>query len=128
MSAPLSSPRQLTSRTLERPAPQEVRVADLRFTLPETESFLNGVSGLDLSACDVEALGQRTDGWVAALQLAAQSLQGREQPSTFISRFAGTSSTTSLTRRSPTWTVTFGNSCSARATSGPGSRRLERRI
>jgi len=67
----------------------EVRVADLRFTLPETESFLNDVSGLDLSAGDVEALGQRTEGWVAALQLAALSLQGRDQPSTFISRFAG---------------------------------------
>lgn len=67
----------------------EVRAADLRFTLPETESFLNGVSGLDLSADDVEALGQRTEGWVAALQLAALSLQGRDQPSTFISRFAG---------------------------------------
>ena len=67
----------------------EVRVADLRFTLAETESFLNDVSGLNLSGSDIEALGQRTEGWVAALQLAALSLKGRVEPSAFISRFAG---------------------------------------
>jgi LuxR family maltose regulon positive regulatory protein len=67
----------------------EVRVADLRFTLAETELFLNEVSGLNLSGSDIEALGQRTEGWVAALQLAALSLKGRDEPSAFISRFAG---------------------------------------
>ena len=67
----------------------EVRAADLRFTFEETLSFLNGVSGLGLSLSDVEALGQRTEGWVAALQLAALSLEGRDEPSDFIARFAG---------------------------------------
>lgn len=67
----------------------EVRAADLRFTLGETEAFLNDVSGLSLSAGDIQALGQRTEGWVAALQLAVLSLQGHEDPSAFISRFAG---------------------------------------
>jgi LuxR family maltose regulon positive regulatory protein len=69
----------------------EVRVADLRFTPEETHSFLNGISGLNLSGSDVETLGQRTEGWVAALQLAALSLQGRDgnEPGEFISRFAG---------------------------------------
>ena len=67
----------------------EVRVADLRFTPDETETFLNGVSGLSLSAPDLEALGQYTEGWVAALQLAALSLQGHDEPGDFISRFAG---------------------------------------
>ena len=67
----------------------EVRVADLRFTATETEAFLNGVNGLNLSAPEAEALGQRTEGWVAALQLAALSLQGHEEPGDFISRFAG---------------------------------------
>ena len=38
---------------------------------------------------DVEALGERTEGWVAALQLAALSLEGRDDPSDFIARFAG---------------------------------------
>ncbi len=67
----------------------EVRVADLRFTLAETEMFLNDVSDLNLSGSDIEALGQRTEGWVAALQLAALSLRDRDEPSAFISRFAG---------------------------------------
>jgi LuxR family maltose regulon positive regulatory protein len=69
----------------------EVRVADLRFTLEETHAFLNGISGLNLSGPDVEALEKRTEGWVAALQLAALSLQGRDgnEPGDFISRFAG---------------------------------------
>lgn len=67
----------------------EIRVADLRFTLAETELFLNDVSGLNLSRSDIEALGQRTEGWVAALQLAALSLQDRDEPSAFISHFAG---------------------------------------
>ena len=69
----------------------EVRVADLRFTPEETRTFLNGISGLNLSGPDIETLGQRTEGWVAALQLAALSLQGRtgDEPADFISRFAG---------------------------------------
>ena len=37
----------------------------------------------------VEALEGRTEGWIAALQLAALSLQGREDVSSFIARFAG---------------------------------------
>jgi hypothetical protein len=34
--------------------------------------------GLEISATDVAALEQRTEGWIAGLQLAALSLQGRE--------------------------------------------------
>ena len=67
----------------------EIRAVDLRFTAEETVSFLNGVSGLGLSGENVELLGHRTEGWIAALQLAALSLKGREDPSGFISRFAG---------------------------------------
>ena len=67
----------------------EIRAADLRFTLEESFTFLNGVSGLNLTVTDVDALAQRTEGWVAALQLAALSLKGRDEPSDFIARFAG---------------------------------------
>ena len=67
----------------------EIRVADLRFSPTETEVFLNGVNGLNLSARDVDALGRHTEGWVAALQLAALSLEGHDDPRGFISRFAG---------------------------------------
>jgi LuxR family maltose regulon positive regulatory protein len=67
----------------------EIRGADLRFTAEETHAFLNDVSGLNLSPDDVGLLEQRTEGWIAALQLAALSLRERDDPSGFISRFAG---------------------------------------
>ena len=67
----------------------EVRAADLRFTAEEAAAYLNGPMGLALSARDVVTLGGRTEGWVAALQLAALSLQGRDDPSGFIAGFAG---------------------------------------
>ena len=53
----------------------EVRGADLRFTPDEAQQFLNQAMGLDLEAGDVEALEERTEGWVAGLQLAALSLR-----------------------------------------------------
>ncbi len=67
----------------------EVRAADLRFTSDEAAAYLNGVAGLDLASADVAALEERTEGWIAALQLAALSIQGREDVSSFIARFAG---------------------------------------
>ena len=45
--------------------------------------------GLHLSADEVTTLEGRTEGWVAALQLAALSLQGREDAAGFIDGFAG---------------------------------------
>jgi LuxR family maltose regulon positive regulatory protein len=67
----------------------EVRAADLRFTLDEVAGYLNEVIGLDLDAADVSALEGRTEGWIAALQLAALSLRGRDDVGGFIARFAG---------------------------------------
>ena len=67
----------------------EIRAADLRFTPDETNAYLNVVTGLDLAAADVAILEERTEGWIAALQLAALSVQGREDVSGFIARFAG---------------------------------------
>jgi LuxR family maltose regulon positive regulatory protein len=67
----------------------EVRAADLRFTSDEARAYLNTVTGLDLSAEDVAVLEERTEGWIAALQLAVLSLQGRQDVSGFITRFAG---------------------------------------
>lgn len=67
----------------------EVRASDLRFTAHEAAAYLNDAMGLDLSPADVEALEARTEGWIAALQLAALSLQGRDDPRAFIAEFAG---------------------------------------
>ncbi|HET8629477.1 MAG TPA: hypothetical protein VFL91_18835, partial [Thermomicrobiales bacterium] len=67
----------------------ELRTADLRFTPDEAAAFLNDAMGLDLVAADVAALEARTEGWIAALQLAALSLRGREDAAGFIAGFAG---------------------------------------
>ena len=67
----------------------EVRASDLRFTGAETTAYLNDVQGLDLTRGDVSALEARTEGWIAALQLAALSLRDHEEKTTFIAGFAG---------------------------------------
>ena len=67
----------------------EVRAADLRFTADEAAAYLSESMGLEVSAEDVDALEARTEGWIAALQLAALSMQGRDDPSGFIATFAG---------------------------------------
>jgi LuxR family maltose regulon positive regulatory protein len=67
----------------------EIRSADLRFTAEETAVYLNDMMGLGLTAKDITALEDRTEGWIAALQLAALSMQGREDVTSFIAGFAG---------------------------------------
>ncbi len=67
----------------------ELRVADLRFTPSEAAGFLNQAMGLNLSAEDVATLETRTEGWIAGLQLAALSLQGHPDPTSFIQSFTG---------------------------------------
>ncbi len=67
----------------------ELRVADLRFTPAEAAEFLNQVMGLNLSAEDIAALETRTEGWIAGLQLAAISMQGHEDATSFIKSFTG---------------------------------------
>ena len=67
----------------------ETRAADLRFTTDEAAAYLNETMGLPLTARDVAALEGRTEGWIAALQLAALSMQGRDDVAGFIAGFAG---------------------------------------
>jgi LuxR family maltose regulon positive regulatory protein len=67
----------------------ETRAAELRFTPDEVAVYLNETMGLQLTARDVAALEGRTEGWIAALQLAALSMQGRDDVAGFIADFAG---------------------------------------
>ena len=67
----------------------ELRAIDLRFTSAEAAEFLNRVMGLNLSAEHIAALENRTEGWIAGLQLAAISMQGRSDTAGFIQAFAG---------------------------------------
>jgi len=77
------------SRLRARGQLTEIRAADLRFTTSEAAEFLNQVMGLSLSDEDVIALESRTEGWIAGLQLAALSMQGRDDATTFIQSFTG---------------------------------------
>jgi LuxR family maltose regulon positive regulatory protein len=67
----------------------EIRQSDLQFSLEETSDFLRRVMGLDLSSDDVAALHQRTEGWIAGLQLTALSMQGRDDIRRLVQSFTG---------------------------------------
>jgi LuxR family maltose regulon positive regulatory protein len=67
----------------------EIRAADLRFTPDEASTYLNEVMGLELGPEDIVVLEARTEGWIAALQLAALSMQGRDDVAGFITGFSG---------------------------------------
>ena len=80
------------SRLRARGQMTELRANDLRFSLEEAAAFLNQVMEFELSEQDVAALGARTEGWIAGLQLAALSIQGFERNSDiadFVNRFTG---------------------------------------
>lgn len=67
----------------------ELRASDLCFTPTETADFVNRVMGLGLSAEDIAALDARAEGWIAGLQLAAISMQGHQDATSFIKSFSG---------------------------------------
>ena len=68
----------------------EFRAQDLRFTVKETNTLLNSTMGLGLSDEEVAAINARTEGWIASLQMAAISMQRREDIPAFIAAFTGT--------------------------------------
>ena len=68
---------------------KELRATDLRFDKTEAAAFLNEVMNLELTPNDVAALEERTEGWIAGLQLSALTLQGRANRSEIVKEFAG---------------------------------------
>jgi LuxR family maltose regulon positive regulatory protein len=69
----------------------EIRQEDLRFSLEECAVFLDQVMDLKVAPSDVAALERRTEGWIAGLQLAGLSMQGRDDVRGFIEAFTGSS-------------------------------------
>lgn len=67
----------------------EVRGSDLRFTCDEAAAFLEQTMGLALSPEDIATLEARTEGWIAGLQMAALSMQGRSDVSALAKAFSG---------------------------------------
>jgi LuxR family maltose regulon positive regulatory protein len=56
----------------------EIRMQELRFSVPETASFLQKVMGMEVDDKMTAILAEKTEGWVVGLRLAALSL--RHQP------------------------------------------------
>jgi LuxR family maltose regulon positive regulatory protein len=69
----------------------EIRAQDLRFTAEEAAAFLNQALGLTLAPEIVTALEARTEGWIAGLQMASLSMQGKpaERVADFVTAFSG---------------------------------------
>jgi ATP/maltotriose-dependent transcriptional regulator MalT/serine/threonine protein kinase len=67
----------------------EIDSTALRFDVIESEEFLVSLGGLDLERSDVAELAAKTDGWVAALQLASLSLRDRDDPTRLIGTMTG---------------------------------------
>lgn len=68
----------------------EIRAADLRFDTNEAITFFGNTSHPRLTTEQVAALQERTEGWIAALQLASLSLERSDDIDGFVTRFAGT--------------------------------------
>lgn len=73
----------------------EFHAADLRFDYDETAQFFHQYLQVNLSSQDIVALKDRTEGWIAGLQMAAVSMQNRlvaqgpQGLSRFIESFSG---------------------------------------
>jgi LuxR family maltose regulon positive regulatory protein len=67
----------------------EVRAADLRFTTEEAAKLLGGAVGPGLPEAAVATLVDRTEGWVAGLQLAALSLRSHADITAVVEGFSG---------------------------------------
>ncbi len=77
----LTSPKWLAQGRLN-----ELRHADLRFRLEETEAFLARVLGHEAAHESAVALEERTEGWIAVLRLAALSLGSTADRAAFLER------------------------------------------
>jgi LuxR family transcriptional regulator, maltose regulon positive regulatory protein len=70
----------------------EIRATDLLLTIDETHVFLDQVMDLPLTDQQITTLWQRTEGWIAGLQLATLSIAGHHSTDAiqhFIDTFAG---------------------------------------
>jgi len=67
----------------------ELGADDLRFTGEEVERYFQQAVGLQLSPETVQALEERTDGWITSLQMAAISRNNQADPATLLANLQG---------------------------------------
>ena len=77
------------SRLRARGELTELRVNDLRFTEAEVAQFFQQSMNITLSSDHIAALEARTEGWIAGLQMAALSMQDRDDIDGFVASFTG---------------------------------------
>jgi len=77
------------SRLRARKQLLELRESDLRFTTEETVSFFRTTMDLTLNKEEIDTLDERTEGWIASLQLAGIAMQSGQNIHRFISDFKG---------------------------------------
>jgi hypothetical protein len=70
----------------------EFRFIDLRFTPQETDAFLQGAVGREVSVETAGLLAEKAEGWIVGLRLAAISMRVLSDDEAFAQRFKGTSS------------------------------------
>ena len=70
----------------------ELRQNEMRFTLEESRQFITSMVGQGIHAEDIVRLADRTEGWIAGLQLAAVSLRDKDSQwiTAFVKSFSGT--------------------------------------
>ncbi len=67
----------------------EIRGDDLRFSSAETGELIKMLTEHELSADELNILGEKTEGWAAGLQMAALSLLGKSDIAGYIKTFSG---------------------------------------
>ncbi len=78
-----------TERLRASGALTELRIAKLAFDREETAKLCARLE-LGLSDTEIDSLWAHTEGWPAAVRLAALSLRGHSEPGRFLAEFAGT--------------------------------------
>lgn len=84
-----SDPDLSVSRLRSQHQMVELRAADLSFSTADISVLFNRKLKLGLSERDVISLEEKTEGWIAGLQLAAISMQSREDLSDFVRDLRG---------------------------------------
>ncbi|MGD9661419.1 MAG: LuxR C-terminal-related transcriptional regulator [Porticoccaceae bacterium] len=67
----------------------EIDSHHLRFSKSEVKDFFELQKSLQLTSDDINQLFEKTEGWIAALKLAAMALKQRSDPKGFIETFSG---------------------------------------
>ncbi|HAS72759.1 MAG TPA: hypothetical protein DCS67_01285, partial [Clostridiales bacterium UBA8960] len=67
----------------------ELRMSELRFTMAQANDLITAYLDKPLTEQQLETIYERTEGWIAGLQLTALTLQGADDIDRFVTEFSG---------------------------------------